>query len=49
MVPGRRRTGRRSPFLQVTRLYLSLNLKTAKSLGPEFPATGLGSTDFIIE
>jgi putative ABC transport system substrate-binding protein len=37
------------PFLQVTRLYLTLNLKTAKSLGIEFPATLLGSADFIIE
>jgi putative tryptophan/tyrosine transport system substrate-binding protein len=37
------------PFIQVTRLYLTLNLKTAKSLGLEFPATLLGSADFIIE
>jgi putative tryptophan/tyrosine transport system substrate-binding protein len=37
------------PFIQVTRLYLTLNLKTAKSLGIEFPATLLGSADFIIE
>ena len=37
------------PFLQVTRLYLTLNLKTAKSLGLEFPATLLGSADLIIE
>jgi len=37
------------PFIQVTRLLLALNLKTAKSLGIEFPATLLGSADFIIE
>jgi putative tryptophan/tyrosine transport system substrate-binding protein len=37
------------PFIQVTRVYLALNLKTAKSLGLEFPATLLGSADFIIE
>jgi putative tryptophan/tyrosine transport system substrate-binding protein len=37
------------PFIQVTRLVLALNLKTAKSLGIEFPATLLGSADFIIE
>jgi putative tryptophan/tyrosine transport system substrate-binding protein len=37
------------PFIQVTRLYLTLNLKAAKSLGIEFPATLLGSADFIIE
>jgi ABC-type uncharacterized transport system substrate-binding protein len=37
------------PFLQVTRLYLTLNLKTAKSLGIEFPAALLGSADFVIE
>jgi putative ABC transport system substrate-binding protein len=37
------------PYNQVTRFELSLNLKTAKSLGIEFPATLLGSADFIIE
>ena len=37
------------PFIQITRLQLTLNLKTAKSLGIEFPATLLGSADFIIE
>ena len=37
------------PFIQVTRLLLALNLKTAKSLGIEFPATLVGSADFIIE
>jgi putative ABC transport system substrate-binding protein len=37
------------PFLQVTRFYLTLNLKTAKSLGLEFPTTLLGSADFFIE
>ena len=37
------------PFNQVARHELALNLKTAKSLGIEFPATLLGSADFIIE
>jgi len=37
------------PFIQITRLQLTLNLKTARSLGLEFPATLLGSADFIIE
>lgn len=37
------------PFIQVTRLYLTLNLKAAKALGIEFPATLLGSADFVIE
>jgi len=37
------------PFNQVTHYELALNLKTAKSLGIEFPATLLGSADFIIE
>jgi putative tryptophan/tyrosine transport system substrate-binding protein len=37
------------PYNQVTRYELALNLKTAKSLGIEFPATLLGSADFIIE
>jgi putative ABC transport system substrate-binding protein len=37
------------PFIQITRLQLTLNLKTAKSLGIEFPATLLASADFIIE
>jgi putative tryptophan/tyrosine transport system substrate-binding protein len=37
------------PFIQVTRLYLTLNLKTAKSLGIEFPVTLLGSADLVVE
>jgi putative tryptophan/tyrosine transport system substrate-binding protein len=37
------------PFSQVTRYELSLNLKTAKSLGLEFPATLLGSADVVVE
>jgi ABC-type uncharacterized transport system substrate-binding protein len=37
------------PYYQVTRYELALNLKTAKSLGIEFPVTLLGSADFIIE
>jgi putative ABC transport system substrate-binding protein len=37
------------PFIQVTRFNLTLNLKTAKSLGIEFPAMLLGSADFIVE
>jgi ABC-type uncharacterized transport system substrate-binding protein len=37
------------PFIQVTRLLLALNLRTAKSLVIEFPATLLHSADFIIE
>jgi putative tryptophan/tyrosine transport system substrate-binding protein len=37
------------PFNQITRLDLALNLKTAKSLGLEFPATLLGSADLIVE
>jgi putative tryptophan/tyrosine transport system substrate-binding protein len=37
------------PFNQVTRYELALNLKTAKSLGLEFPTTLLGSADFIVE
>jgi putative ABC transport system substrate-binding protein len=38
-----------TPFNQITRLELSLNLKTAKSLGLEFPATLLGSADLVVE
>jgi putative tryptophan/tyrosine transport system substrate-binding protein len=37
------------PFYQVTRFELALNLKTAKTLGLEFPATLLGSADFVVE
>ena len=37
------------PFNQVTRYELALNLKTAKSLDIEFPATLLGSADFVVE
>jgi putative ABC transport system substrate-binding protein len=37
------------PYNQVTHYELSLNLKTAKSLDLEFPATLLGSADFIVE
>jgi putative tryptophan/tyrosine transport system substrate-binding protein len=37
------------PFSQVTRFELAINLKTAKSLGLEFPATLLGSANFIVE
>jgi hypothetical protein len=37
------------PFDQVTRLELAINLKTAKSLGLEFPATLLGSADLVVE
>jgi putative ABC transport system substrate-binding protein len=37
------------PYNQLTRLELSLNLKTAKSLGIEFPATLLGGADFVVE
>jgi putative tryptophan/tyrosine transport system substrate-binding protein len=37
------------PIIQITRLELTLNLKSAKSLGIEFPASLLGTADFIIE
>jgi putative tryptophan/tyrosine transport system substrate-binding protein len=37
------------PFNLGTRFELALNLKTAKSLGIEFPATLLGSADLIVE
>jgi putative ABC transport system substrate-binding protein len=37
------------PFNQASHHELAINLKTAKSLGIEFPATLLGSADFIIE
>ncbi len=37
------------PYNQVIHYELALNLKTAKSLGLEFPATLLGSADLIVE
>jgi putative tryptophan/tyrosine transport system substrate-binding protein len=37
------------PYNLVSHYELALNLKTAKSLGLEFPATMLGSADFIVE
>jgi putative tryptophan/tyrosine transport system substrate-binding protein len=37
------------PFNQATHYELAINLKTAKSLGLEFPATLLGSADFVVE
>ena len=37
------------PYNQVTHYELALNLKTAKSLDLEFPATLLGSADSIVE
>jgi ABC-type uncharacterized transport system substrate-binding protein len=37
------------PFNQVTRFELAINLKTAKSLGIEFPATLLGSAALVVE
>jgi putative ABC transport system substrate-binding protein len=37
------------PFNQVARFDLAINLKTAKSLGLEFPATLLGSADIVVE
>jgi putative tryptophan/tyrosine transport system substrate-binding protein len=37
------------PFDQVTRLELAINLKTAKALALEFPATLLGSADLVVE
>ena len=37
------------PFNQATHYELAINLKTAKSLGIEFPATLLGSADFVFE
>jgi putative tryptophan/tyrosine transport system substrate-binding protein len=37
------------PFNQATHYELALNLKTAKSLGIEFPATLLGSADLVVE
>ena len=37
------------PYNQVTRYELALNLKTARLLGIEFPATLLGSADLIVE
>jgi putative tryptophan/tyrosine transport system substrate-binding protein len=37
------------PFNQVTRFELAINLKTAKSLGIEFPISLLGSADLVVE
>jgi putative ABC transport system substrate-binding protein len=37
------------PYNQVTHYELALNLKTAKSLGIEFPAILLGSADLVVE
>lgn len=37
------------PFSQATRYELSLNIKTARSLGLEFPAILLGTADHIVE
>jgi putative tryptophan/tyrosine transport system substrate-binding protein len=37
------------PYNQVTHYELGLNLKTAKSLDLEFPATLLSSADFVVE
>jgi putative tryptophan/tyrosine transport system substrate-binding protein len=37
------------PFNQISRIELAINLKSAKSLGIEFPVTLLGSADFIVQ
>jgi putative tryptophan/tyrosine transport system substrate-binding protein len=37
------------PFNQVAHYELAINLKTAKSLDLEFPATLLGSADLVVE
>jgi putative ABC transport system substrate-binding protein len=37
------------PFNQVSRFDLAINLKTARSLGLEFPATLLGSAGLVVE